>query len=119
MTISKFEITCGPAGFNPQDTILISFLQDVDHLGTSLGLVSLDWTPQLDGSIVYKFSDNAGRNWKQVITQNASSWVDPLVTFNVSTPWKLSETLAQQPVRQSLVFLNQTTPGFKLSVVFS
>ncbi len=103
-------------------------LSDIDLVALYRGLagvdaiVSLDWWRflRVDATEVftYRFRASDGREWKQTIDFTASA-TDPVMTFDVSPGWKLTEFSSHRSVRDLAVKIHGRTTLAALRATFT
>ena len=86
------------------DTAKVASLAET--FGSVLALAKVTFTRQSDPGIgpkvfLYKIEAADGRIWKQTITLDNPA--NPLMTFNVADPWRLTEFSAQRTLRSALL----------------
>lgn len=64
----------------------------------SVSLIKVSWKLK-SGAYLYEIKAADGRRWDQQLEAGA----DPLMTFSISDPWRLSEFQHQRAIRDALI----------------
>lgn len=70
-----------------------------------VGIKELSFAVSSPTTAVYRFEHADGRTWTQDMTFAHETCEDPLMTFDVPDPWRVSEFKGNREVRKSLVHL--------------